>query len=443
MRISLDAALVAAGAALLVTSVAMHWFGVPDAPPSAPDAPLVVALREAPATLVFKALCLGALVAAGLLARRTADRRRVVAGLAAVLLLYPHAVMVWCPATAARAAWLEDQHTSLVWAGGDMWSGDEDKRFAWKGRVYVAPIAAEIRVVRTPAFEPVATPFGDIHDLLDWFGYSNPFCLFVRAGWAAALGGCVLMLAGLARGEGRAGRRALGDCVRAGCASAAIAGALALAPAAACAVVLALARSAASRGEYVKSLGLVRASTRLLPVLAANTDVVAEIGLLETRLGVKSLQADLYAARARAAVGDFDVADEIFTAIARDPRSPLVVRREAVRGLLQRGIRLLNSGETNAAAALLEAVLDADPCAVKANYALELAYLRAGRFASVEPLAARMRRVYGAFGTLTKMPVLGAVDENVADARYLSGDVAGAYAAWQLLSNPKALRSQP
>jgi hypothetical protein len=41
--------------------------------------------------------------------------------------------------------------------------------------------------------------------------------------------------------------------------------------------------------------------------------------------------------------------------------------------------------------------------------------------------------VYGAFGTLTKMPVLGAVDENVA----------GAYAAWQLLSNPKALRSQP
>ena len=190
---------------------------------------------------------------------------------------------------------------------------------------------------------------------------------------------------------------------------AALAGALALAlvPALLCAVQVERARTAAERGNYAVALRRLGWAGRLLPVVRMNADFVDQVGLLEGRLGLQTPEAALHGARALMASGRHEEAEALFATIVYDEEAATSVRLEATRNLLRRGLRELNSGETPAAVQTLEDVLKDDPLNVKASYALQLAFLRNGQYAEVEPLAVRVRAVYSYVNTLHKVPVLG------------------------------------
>jgi tetratricopeptide (TPR) repeat protein len=262
-------------------------------------------------------------------------------------------------------------------------------------------------------------------------------------GWLLALVGAALVLIGACRGEGGPDFPTVRAAARAGVLTGAAAIVLALLPATLCAVQIERARAAVERGDLALALSRLEWAARILPVLRHNGDFVDEVGLLHGRLGRRTPEAALRESRILLQQGRFDEAELALTSMAEDPSSPPVVHVEAVRALLRRGIRELNSGATAAAVETLESVLAVDPCNVKANYGLELAYLRTGRLASVAPLAARMRKVYRLVNTLSKVPVLAAVQENVAYAAYFGGDADGALSARQLLSDPKALTKEP
>jgi hypothetical protein len=87
----------------------------------------------------------------------------------------------------------------------------------------------------------------------------------------------------------------------------------------------------------------------------------------------------------------------------------------------------------------LEGVLRRDPCDIKASYAIQLAYLRTGDSTAVRGLGLRMRSTYAFFNSLDRLPVIGAVEENVMYAAYLSGDVTAAHEARLLLTDPSRL----
>jgi hypothetical protein len=391
---------------------------------------------------VIVAVCATAALA-GARASRRPRAVRIMATLLSALLLFPHAVMVWCPETAGKATWLHAQHEGLTWTGGDTWTSGENKNIGWKDRVSVADMLEEVGVMRTPALSPGTVPFASVHDLLDWLGYSNSFCFFVRGGWGFALAGSVLLLIALCRGAHGPDRRSILDASRSGGAALAVAIAICLLPAALCALQIERARVAAERGSLALSLRRLELASKLLPVTTQNSDLVDQIGLLQARLGMQTSEASLYRAKTLERLGHLDEAEVLFASILSSAGPPGPVRREASRALLRRGIRELNSGEAKSALETLEAVLGADPCNVKANYALQMAYLRLMRFDSVGPLAARMRRVYRFFNTLTKLPVLAATEENVAFAAYLAGDSVAAHSAWTKLSDPKLLRTEP
>jgi hypothetical protein len=358
----------------------------------------------------------------------------------ALLLLFPHAVMIGCPETAARAAWLREQHETMIWSAGDIWTSGDGKVTGWKDRVYAADVMDAVGVVQTPRFDPTPVPFSDVHDLFEWFGYSAPFCLFVRAGWWLALGGAVLWLVGLCRGPGGFDLRCALGVLRTFAASLAAMGALALVPAGVCASLMGVARSAAERGHAEDSLAALRWAERAAPVVAWNGDVLDEVGLLQSGLGMTTPESRLHRAKALEFGGFFDQADEAFAGLLGDASASGAVRREAGRGLLRRGIRALNGGRPADALQALEVLLAADPCNVKASFVIQLAYLRAGRLSEVAGVAARLRGVYSYFGTLSKVPVLGASQENVASAAYLGGDAVAAQIEWKKLSDPKRVR---
>jgi hypothetical protein len=435
------------GAALLVASVALPWFQVPDA--SIHDRSVVVAVigRPAPASLGFKAVLVLAAIAAVVVARRRSwdvDRacRTVAVGcgvLLGVLIFFPHAVMVWCPASAGRANWLHVQHRSLTWFGGDVFGLQETKDRDWKSRVPAADVLDQATALNTPSLDPAPVPFGNLQDLSQWFGYSNAFCQFARIGWGLGIGGCMILVVASLRRRGdldvsllRSTLAASGITVATGCA-------LALAPAVLAGIQLDRARAAAVRGEAGLALDRIDLATRLLPILRQSSDVTLERGLLEARLGIPSPEAALYGAKVLQRDGRYEEADSIYGSLVVSDDSGDAVLREAARGLLRRGIRQFNSGEASASIASLEAVLRADPCNVKANYVLQLAYLRAGRFDALRDIAGRMRDTYHFFSDDTKLPILAAMQENLAIADYLNGEPAAALAAWQTLGDPKRI----
>jgi hypothetical protein len=434
------------GAALLSAGVVLPWFRVPVAASGHLAAAVDVAGRDAPIALVFKALCASALGATVFLTLRTVEPKAHVARLAAillaVLLFFPHACMVWCPNTAARATWLDAQHRSLVWTGGDVWSSGENKSFEWKSRLYVADILDEAGIMGTPALSPRAIPFGSVRDLLIWFGYSNSFCLFVCSGWVFSVIGAVLLLLSLFRSARGPDFATMWVAGRSGGLFLCVALPIALVPAVTCAWQVDRARVAAEHGELALSLARLESAASIVPMIRMNSDVVDEIGLLHARLGRQTPEAALHRARSLVQRGRLEEADALLSSMATAEDISPLVRLESIRALLRRGIREWNSGQAVAAAGTLEGVLEADPCNVKANYALELAYLRTGRFASVESLAARMRAIYRFFNTLDKVPVLGAVQENVVYAAYLAGDAEAAQAAREYLSDPSRLSKE-
>src|ERR1700733_3016812 len=153
------------GAGFLLASVALPWFGVADAAPGAFSVPAVVEGRDAPATLAFKVL-IAVCAAMALRPTRVNPRpraARIVAMLFAALLMYPHAVMIWCPETAGKANWIDAQHEGLTWSGGDTWISGENKSLGWKDRVAVADMLQEISVKHTPPLSPRPVPFGNAH----------------------------------------------------------------------------------------------------------------------------------------------------------------------------------------------------------------------------------------------------------------------------------------
>jgi tetratricopeptide (TPR) repeat protein len=433
------------GGLLLLLALPLHWFDYPVSGPPAPQLPFAVVGREAPATILFKLVCFAAIAGGALWARRTAAPdapRRIAARLSAalfcVLLFYPHAVMVWCPATSARAQWLEAQHAQLTQHTGDDFTLSEVKRYGWKSRVYPVDVLNQVGTMNVPALSPMAVPFGGLSQLFDWFGYSDAFCEFASKGWGLALLGSFLVFLASCRTGNRLDHAELRNGAVIGSVVVGGGAAIALGVAAVAGFELDRARSAVEEGRPVVGLARLDTATRLLPLLREDSQVALERGILEARLGRSTPEVRFYRAKVLQSEGLLDEAEQTFgSLLASEPDGP--IRRESERAVLRRGIRKLNAGEVESAIQSLEAVLGADAASPKANYVLQLAYLHASRFDSLRALARTMRRTYLFFSSDLRLPIMATAQENVAYASYLEKDAMGAHTIWATLSDPKYL----
>lgn len=438
----------ALGALLLCLGLLRPWFNCPASGPPTVQLPFAVVGREAPATIPFKLLCVVAVVGAVLWARRTAGpdavrsvTARVSAALLCALLFYPHAVMVWCPSTSAEVQWLELQHVQLTQHTGDDYTLSEVKKYPWKSRVYPVDMLNGVTTMNVPALSPMAIPFGGLSQLFEWFGYSDSFCEFASKGWGFSILGSFLVFLASCRVRDRVDTAQLLAGIRIGGGVLGGAAAVSLAVAALAGLQIDRARRAVEEGRPAMGLARLETAARLLPLLREDADVALERGLLEARLGEQTPEARLYRAKVLQSEGLLDEAEETFgSLLVSEPDGP--VRRESARGVLRRGIRKLNAGEVGSAIQSLEAVLEADATNLKANYVLQLAYLRASRFDSLRSLTRTMRRTYLFFRSDLRLPILATAQENVAYASYLENDPLGAHTIWSTLCDPKYL-AQP
>jgi hypothetical protein len=435
----------ALGGLLLLLALLLHWFYYPVSGPPTPQLPFAVVGREAPATILFKLVSIAAIASGALWARRSAGAdaarcvaARVSAALFCLLLFYPHAVMVWCPATSAKVQWLESQHAQLTRRTGDDSVLSEVKKYEWKNRVYPIDLPNRVDTMNAPALSPMAIPFGGLSQLFDWFGYSNAFCEFASKGWGLSLLGSFLVFLASCRARDGLDYAPLRAGARAGGAVIGVGAAMALAAAALEGLELDRARSAVEEGRPAVGLARLETATRLLPLLRESSEIALQRGILEAGLGRPTPAAQFYRAKVLQSEGLLDEGDETFgSLLVSQPDGP--IRRESERAILRRGVRKLNAGEVGSAIHSLEAVLQADAASPKANYVLQLAYLHVSRFDSLRAVARTMRRTYLFFSSDLRLPIMATAQENLAYASYLENDAMGAHTLWATLSDPKYL----
>jgi hypothetical protein len=428
------------GVLLLLLAVVRPWFEVPAGFIDTPGGPPRCRTSKPWATRPYQLTCLGSagFVAWHAVRRQTSDRGAIcTALLLAALLFFPYSIMVWDPVIAARAAWLQMQHENLIWLGGDLFTNLEYSRVSWKDHVDMVDTPRQVCLFKVPTFGPESIQLGMLGVWVESLGYSNRFCQFMRPGWVAAMLGACATLMSECLPDGRLRRRRL---LRAGWAStgAVVAGCLlSLVPLTAASFEIWRAREATFRGRPGAAVRHLRRAATALPALREDTYYVAQLGLLQWRMGWSHLpEARLFAANIVERQGMYDQALEVDRDLVVHMPPDSAVHREASRALLRAGIYALNGGRLDRATELLEAVLHDEPCSLKANYALQLAYLRSSRHRDLVRLVDRIVATYQYFQFPTKSVVMSSSNDNLFLDAVRNGDMGTALHRASKVRNP-------
>jgi tetratricopeptide (TPR) repeat protein len=263
--------------------------------------------------------------------------------------------------------------------------------------------------------------------LFVWFetlGYSNCFCQFVGPGWFAALLGASFLVMGECLPDGRLSRRRFGLAILALLVTALLGLVAVSVPVVIASRRLERARRATALGLHDKAEGYLRSAIRVLPSLREDTFYIAQLGLLDYRRGqVTTSEGRIFFANQLEREGRYAQAAAMYSALLAEEPEGSAVRREASRSILRDGAYAFNAGRTEDAIRRFELVLREEPCNLKANYALQLAYLRTGRRAEVEDMVRRIEATYAHFHALTKAIVLAQSRENAMFATLKDGEM--------------------
>jgi hypothetical protein len=425
--------------ALLSLSFLLPWFRVPVSVRENLNGAYVAVFSEPASTIVFKIFVLVVLFCACW----TGYRRRLsgstdwatpitISGcilLAVLGIAYPALTMQRCAAVSAHAGWLQAQNYSLILPFGDAYRAQEYAHEPGQPLVNVAEVLPR-------AFEALPTPvvnsFLDMHlsrleEIVMWLGLSPAFCQFAHRGWFCGLFGSLILTVSFmqtGREEGACrGKVRLSPSVPLILACGAfLLCAVCLVPVVMAGRELTRARTAAAEGRLSESLHHLDLMEAWMPVLAYNTDVVYQRGWLEQKLGFNSEAAQLCSAIREEGEGfDSRAAQHYTEALDRNAYGP--VRDEAYRGALRLAIKDFNAGLINRAAFRFQQLQEIDPTCLKANYALQLAYLRTFRKEELEREVARFEALYGCFQSLEKSGLIALAHRRTAELDFYFRDI--------------------
>jgi tetratricopeptide (TPR) repeat protein len=425
-----------AGFAAVFASAFTQWFSVPVI--VSLDGPI---LSEAPlVSWVYRAGSLGVSVAALLVLIRGCRWRsslgRLYLSWLVALLFFPYFVCVWSADAAGRASWLQSQHANLTAVSGDSFTSQEFKGSLLRHRVDVVNQPMETQVFGLPDWESQSFGWSRMLEMAEWFGLSDWFASFLRKGWPLAMSGALVILLALSR---EAGPHALPTArsllLRGGGLFLALFLA-ALAPVFIGRSCLLAAKRHAQRGDYASARRLLRWAARCVPVITQDGEYLTQAGLLADALGLPEPEAAYYRATVAEDAGyHFQARTMYLDGLSADRGQPALLR-ENVKGVLRHATNAMNAGELDSAAVLLAQALAADPANLKANYSLQLLYLRTGNIDGLRALNQRMMKVYAFFNTPVKLPVLADSIQNQAVGELLQGDAAAALTDWMRAKKP-------
>ena len=426
--------------ALLALGLLLPWFQVPVGLSDNPSGGgYALVFKQPISTVGFKIFVVAVLLGACWFRFRSENsgplswaRSMTVSGsllLVAIGVLYPALTMQRCGEVSAHAAWLQMQNDSLIQPRGDSFTAQE---YAYQpGQPEVS-----VKEVLPRAFAAIPSPsitfLTDLHlaklsNIVTWLGFSPAFCQFICRGWFCAFFGSFLLIVSFIRLSGEEG--AHGENVElvyriipflfGGAFAVCIA---CLFPVMMAGGELAEARTAAAEARFADSLYHLDRAEAWLPILAYHTDILYQRGWLERRLNVKSARTQLFSALREEAEGFYSRANQSYVALL-SASTEKAVWNEAFRGGLRLAIKDFNSGLIDRAASCLVRLTTLDSTCIKANYVLQMAYLRASRKGELEDTVARFETVYSCLQSLERSSLLASAHRRLADLEFDYHDI--------------------
>ena len=162
------------------------WWRVPNGFEVADDGSIKATVEEPPVALLYKKGCrllivsLVLLAISGRMARQLL--RQIITSALTATLLFPYFITVWQPGASARAAWLQRTGEPDLARGRYLHERRVHRHSAQVGRL--PSRHAEESLDLRPTAEPNAwdLDLNRLPDLLDWLGYTEPFCEFIGKG---------------------------------------------------------------------------------------------------------------------------------------------------------------------------------------------------------------------------------------------------------------------
>ena len=418
-------------ALLLVVALVKPWMEVPIDIEERPGGVVHCITSRPRSAIPFRVTCFAFALIMGVghaWRRRTSDRKAMLAaGFLSSQLFFPYVVMAWEPPLSARANWLQMQHENLVWLGGDLCTNLEFSHKSWKNFVYMVDTPRQINVIRMPATGLGTFQFGRLMTWFEMLGYSNRFCEFVKMGWITALFGTTFLIMAECLPGGRLDRRRTVRALMAGAVTFGVGIAMATTPVVFASLELDRCRMAVANGLYNDAERYLHKAIKALPAFREDTFYIAQLGLLDFRRGRKTFEGELFRANLLERQGRYAESMRTYQQLIKETPPGTAVRRESVRAVLRAGLHALNGQRHVLACTWLEQVLHEEPCNLKANYALQLAYLRTGRRQDVERMVRRIAATYEFFQMPTKAIVLSSSYENAMFAAFREHDLEAAY----------------
>jgi len=403
--------LAAFGIVLLALSATQHWFSVPQGFSSTSDDATIAVMTESPQSLVvFKmGSILVALATAGSLLLGNGRRVRItITSLwLAALVTFPYWAIIDDTHLGADAAWMQSQYENLTWLGGDLSTSFEYTALEGKSKIYVVDTPRSVRIVPLPTWHISDISPIFFQDLLSCLGYNNTFCQFVRRGWVFAALGTFFLLLIASADESRVRSRYLGRGLGVFGVAVVIAAVAAWSRPLAASGELAAAESSVALGDYDQASLHLRRAITIYPTIEHDTRIVAQLGLTDYFGGqLESPEARLFRANLTERSGRYAQATAIYLSLLETLPRTCAVHHEACRAVLRSAVNCLNGGANEQAIVELRRVLDAQPTNIKANYALGLALLRAGRGEELDRIVEKQCCVLTCFQFPNKKAVL-------------------------------------
>ncbi|MBK1828160.1 hypothetical protein [Haloferula rosea] len=431
------AIMTAGGLGLLLVGLMLPWMVVPV---GVVDGELVV--RDAAATAWWKAaVIVGLALVAGLRflvrdgEREQRWRLRILVLILPQLFAYPQAVIVHDEETSGELAWLQQQHDSMTWLGGDVFLTQGLRYQQTMPVVDLADPPQRLAAFRPPTVAPWSLGIAEVPDLIWWLGYNPAFCQFVAKGWVLSvlgLGALLVGWLGLRRRDDEEGSRSGDFKVAAGALAAGLViwMVVGLAPILGASYYLKSSRAAALDERTHDARSDLERACRFMPALGFDTGVIYQLGSFDMACGdADSMRARLKRAQSLKE-GSYNLRAMVeMEELLRCEMASASVRREVSRMLLRVAVEDANSGRIEDARRRLEMLCQREPAAIQARLHLQLLSLHGGQAGVNRRCRDEIEQLYGPFQRKEKKGVLSASWLMLSQGEMASGRVEEAAAA--------------
>lgn len=313
--------------------------------------------------------------------------------------------------TIGDGAWLQQQHDTMTWLGGDTYRAHAERSIDLGTGVNAQDPPERLAVYRPPTG---SLGISRLNDWIWWLGYGPAFTQFVGKGWFYAICGyglgTVCLFGFYWRRHIPRARKLLKKLITFLSITSSITVGISVSLVVICKYQLSKAEKATAHGNYSQARQSLTNAIRIMPSLINDSGIIRQLGYYDAQLGndesdfaqlyqISWLEDEGYYGRARKVVNNLSIKQNDMNRAAA---------RELSRHHLRIAINFINSGRYLVAREHLDHLLEQEPNSPQAYFHRQLIATQTGELETNRRIHELLQEVYKGYKSKNKRSVISA-----------------------------------